>query len=33
MDVKTTFLNGKLLEDVYKTQPEGFVNSENVRKV
>ena len=32
MDVKTTFLNGKLLEDVYMTQPEGFVNPENVGK-
>ena len=26
MDVKTTFLNGNLLEDVYLTQPEGFVD-------
>ena len=33
MDVKITFLNGKLLEDVYMTQPEGFVNPENVGKV
>ena len=33
VDVKTTFLNGKLLEDVYMTQPEGFVNPENVGKV
>ena len=32
MDVKTTFLNGKLLEDVYMTQTEGFVNPENVGK-
>ena len=33
MDVKTAFLNGKLLEDVHMTQPEGFVNPENVGKV
>ena len=33
MDVKTTFLNKNLLEDVYMTQPEGFVNPKNVGKV
>ena len=33
MDVKTVFLNGNLLEDVYMTQPEGFEQSAYIDKV
>nr|GEU81200.1 retrovirus-related Pol polyprotein from transposon TNT 1-94 [Tanacetum cinerariifolium] len=30
MDFKTTFLNGKLKEEVYVSQPEGFVDQDNL---
>nr|GFC47364.1 putative ribonuclease H-like domain-containing protein [Tanacetum cinerariifolium] len=33
MDVKTAFLNGKLQEDVYVSQPDGFVDSDNPNHV
>jgi hypothetical protein len=33
MDVKTTFLNGNLDEDMYMIQPEGFVDLNNVGKI
>jgi hypothetical protein len=33
MDVKTYFLIGNLTEDVYMTQPEGFVKSKHAWKI
>ena len=33
MDVKTSFLNGNLIEDVYIMQPEGFVDPTNAGKI
>ena len=33
MDVKTTFLNGDLNEEIYKKQPEGFVVPGQEKKV
>nr|GEZ58555.1 putative retrotransposon Ty1-copia subclass protein [Tanacetum cinerariifolium] len=33
MDIKTTFLNGYLDEDIYMVQPEDFVNLNHPRKV
>jgi hypothetical protein len=33
MDVKMVFLNGNLTEDVYMTQPEGFVDPKHVGKI
>ena len=29
MDVKTTFLNGNLFDDVYVTQPKDFTSKDN----
>nr|GFC36378.1 retrovirus-related Pol polyprotein from transposon TNT 1-94 [Tanacetum cinerariifolium] len=33
MDVKTTFLNGILKEEMYVSQPEGFVNQDHANHV
>ena len=33
MDVKTTFLNEFLKEELYMMQPEGFVNPKGANKV
>nr|GFB29941.1 Gag-Pol polyprotein [Tanacetum cinerariifolium] len=33
MDVKTTFLNGPLKEEVYVAQPDGFVDPDHPEKV
>jgi hypothetical protein len=33
MDVKTSFLNGNLTEDVYMTQLEGFIDPKYARKI
>ncbi|GJS55393.1 retrovirus-related pol polyprotein from transposon TNT 1-94 [Tanacetum coccineum] len=33
MDVKTTFLNGILREEVYVSQPDGFVDQDNPNHV
>jgi hypothetical protein len=33
MDIKMAFFNGNLIEDVYMTQPEGFVDPKHAGKI
>ena len=33
MDVKTAFLNGFIIEELYMMQPEGFVNPKGANKM
>ena len=33
MDVESAFLNGNLHQDVHMTQPEGFIDPKNPKKV
>ena len=33
MDIKTTFLNGFIKEELYMMQPEGFVNPKGANKM
>ncbi|GJZ57568.1 retrovirus-related pol polyprotein from transposon TNT 1-94 [Tanacetum coccineum] len=33
MDVKTTFINGPLKEEVYVAQPDGFVDPDHLKKI
>jgi hypothetical protein len=33
MDVKTSFLNGNIEEELYMVQPEGFFNPKDANKV
>ena len=33
MDIKTTFLNGLIKEELYMMQPEGFVDPKGANKV